>query len=215
VSNGISITRSALRRENAVQKPELHVVATATECARAVEIAALAKPDVAVVDVDLATEQDGGLVPSLINGGNTRVLVLSGSRDGRHELAILRNTVFARYGWDGYRKPWLRDYFHAQPWFKPNPKFTYKQLADVDRKNAHFIAVREQGLTSDELSRMSPGDRTRLMSGKDYILPLLLGILRNEASFRDAMGPLRVRLSQYCSLDADPGLAKALRRAIR
>src|SRR4051794_17011842 len=42
------------------------------------------------------------------------------------ELSILRNTIYARYGWDGYRKPWLRDYFHTQPWFKPNPKFSYK-----------------------------------------------------------------------------------------
>src|SRR5579871_6969556 len=51
------------------------------------------------------------------------------------ELSILRNTIYARYGWDGYRKPWLRDYFHAQTWFKANPKFSYKILTDVDRKN--------------------------------------------------------------------------------
>lgn len=70
------------------------------------------------------------------------------------ELLILRNTIYARYGWDGYRKPWLRDYFHAQPWFKPNPKFNYKQLSDVDRKNAHFIGVREQSLGSTELTHM-------------------------------------------------------------
>jgi hypothetical protein len=69
------------------------------------------------------------------------------------ELSILRNTIYARYGWDGYRKPWLRAYFHAQPWFKPNPKFTYKLLGDIDRKNAHFIGVREQSLTDVELAR--------------------------------------------------------------
>src|SRR5438128_1491476 len=60
------------------------------------------------------------------------------------ELAILRNTIYARYGWDGYRKPWLRAYFHSQPWFKPNPKFSYKLLSDVDRKNAHLVAIQEQ-----------------------------------------------------------------------
>ncbi len=69
------------------------------------------------------------------------------------ELSILRNTIYARYGWDGYRKPWLRAYFHAQPWFRPNPKFSYKLLADADRKNAHFIGVREQSLTDVELAR--------------------------------------------------------------
>src|SRR5690349_16879221 len=84
------ILLSGLQRLIDDQRPELHVVATATECAGALELAARAKPDVVVVDVDLATEKDGGLVPSLINGGNTRVLVLSGARDGRHELAILR-----------------------------------------------------------------------------------------------------------------------------
>jgi hypothetical protein len=70
------------------------------------------------------------------------------------ELSILRNTIYARYGWDGYRKPWLRDYFHTQPWFKPNPKFSYKLLSDVDKKNAHLIAAREQSLTSTALTRM-------------------------------------------------------------
>ncbi len=68
------------------------------------------------------------------------------------ELSILRNTIYARWGWDGYRKPWLRDYFHAQPWFKPNPKFTYKVLSDADRKNAHLIASQEQSLTDLDLS---------------------------------------------------------------
>jgi hypothetical protein len=70
------------------------------------------------------------------------------------QLSILRNTIFARYGWDGYRKPWLRAYFHSQPWFKANPHFTYKLLNDIDRKNAHFIAMREQSLTDVELRAM-------------------------------------------------------------
>src|SRR4026209_1590613 len=84
------IVLSGLQRLIDDEKPDLGVVATATACAGAVEIAAAAKPDVVVVDVDLATEKDGGLVPGLIHGRHTRVLVLSGSRDGKHELAILR-----------------------------------------------------------------------------------------------------------------------------
>jgi DNA-binding NarL/FixJ family response regulator len=71
------------------EKPELEVVATATEVAAALELAAATKPDVVVVDVELATDQDASLVPGLINGRNTRVLVLSGARDDKHELAIL------------------------------------------------------------------------------------------------------------------------------
>jgi hypothetical protein len=69
------------------------------------------------------------------------------------ELAILRNTIYSRWGWHHYRKPWLRDYFQAQPWFKPNPKFSYKLLSDVDRKNAHFIGTYESSLRSTELAR--------------------------------------------------------------
>jgi two-component system nitrate/nitrite response regulator NarL len=72
------------------EKPELEVVATATDVAAAQELAATAKPDVVLVDVELATEKDASLVPGLINGGTTRVLVLSGARDAKHELAILR-----------------------------------------------------------------------------------------------------------------------------
>src|SRR5262249_19001582 len=70
------------------------------------------------------------------------------------DLSILRNTIYARYGWDGYRKPWLREYFHSQPWFKANTKFTYKQLTEADRKNAHFVGVREQSFREDELQKM-------------------------------------------------------------
>ena len=84
------IVLSGLKRLIDDEKPALAVVGTATECARALEIAHSAKPDVVVIDVDLAIEKEAGVVPGLINGGNTRVLVLSGARDGKHELAILR-----------------------------------------------------------------------------------------------------------------------------
>jgi hypothetical protein len=85
-----------------------------------------------------------------------KVACPGGLLDGKslRELSILRNTIYARWGWDGYRKPWLRDYFHAQPWFKPNPKFSYKLLSEADRKNAHFIATREQSFTDVELKAL-------------------------------------------------------------
>ena len=84
------IVLSGLERLIDDEKPDLQVVATATECVAAVELAAAAKPDVIVVDVELATQQDAGVVPSLINGRNARVLVLSGARDDKHERAVLR-----------------------------------------------------------------------------------------------------------------------------
>src|SRR5262249_54033997 len=48
-----------------------------------------------------------------------------------------------RYGWDGFRKQWLHDYFHAQKWFKPNPAFSYKLISKADRENAHIIGSME------------------------------------------------------------------------
>jgi hypothetical protein len=73
--------------------------------------------------------------------------------DGKtlRELAILRNTIYARYGWDGYRKQWLHDYFHAQKWFKPNPSFSYKLISKADRHNAHVIGSMEASFTEAQL----------------------------------------------------------------
>jgi hypothetical protein len=95
------------------------------------------------------------LMPCKIEREGRTVVVCKGDllrNKTLRELSVLRNTIYARWGWDGYRKPWLRDYFHSQPWFKPNPKFTYKVLSDADRKNAHLIAAQEQSLTDGELS---------------------------------------------------------------
>jgi hypothetical protein len=62
------------------------------------------------------------------------------------ELAILRNTIFARYGWAGFRKTWLREHFQQQPWYKPDPKFTSKRLSKIDRENVELIAKAEMSL---------------------------------------------------------------------
>jgi hypothetical protein len=70
------------------------------------------------------------------------------------ELSLMRNTIFARYGWGGFRKPWVREYFQGQPWYRPDPKFSYKRLSKADQQNVHIIAVREQSFTERELFRM-------------------------------------------------------------
>jgi hypothetical protein len=59
------------------------------------------------------------------------------------ELSLLRNTIFARYGWARFRKRWLREHFQQQPWYKPNPKFSYQLLSEADRKNLALIARAE------------------------------------------------------------------------
>jgi len=73
------------------ENPDLGVVATATSCANAIELAERTAPDVIVLDAALAGENQAAVVPSLINGHHTRVLLLGSSgNDLTHEVAILR-----------------------------------------------------------------------------------------------------------------------------
>jgi hypothetical protein len=118
------------------------------------------------------------------------------------ELSIARNTIYARWGWDGYRKPWLRDYFHAQKWFKPNPKFSYKLLSEADRKNAHLIATREQSFTEDELRELREKVYARKPLGADDKVELGL-IDRSMGSFAlddDARDKAEGKLERILSL---------------
>ena len=60
-------------------------------CAAAIELAAETSPDVAVVDLDLGGENGAELIPRLMSGRGTRVLIFTGMRDSRmHETSILR-----------------------------------------------------------------------------------------------------------------------------
>ena len=67
------------------------------------------------------------------------------------ELSLLRNTIYARYGWAGFRKPWLREYFQQQPWYKPDPGFTHRRLTEVDRRNVALIALAEMGMRMEDM----------------------------------------------------------------
>jgi DNA-binding NarL/FixJ family response regulator len=72
------------------ERPNMEVVATATTCENAVELAEKTAPDVVVLDVDLLRE-DSEVIPALANRHAARVLVLSGARDGElHDAAVLR-----------------------------------------------------------------------------------------------------------------------------
>lgn len=73
------------------EKPRMQVIAKATSCAAAIETAMQLQPDVVVLDLDLAGEDGSEIIAGLVNGRNTRVLVLTGTRDGKmHETSILR-----------------------------------------------------------------------------------------------------------------------------
>ena len=72
------------------EQPDLGVVATATNCVTAVDVAHRAKPDVVVIDDKLAAEEEAAVVPELINGRNTRVLLLGAADNHSQEAALLR-----------------------------------------------------------------------------------------------------------------------------
>lgn len=73
------------------EKPRMEVVAKATDCATAIKLAGEACPHVVVLDLDLAGENGADIIPELINGAKTRVVVLTGMRDGKaRETSIVR-----------------------------------------------------------------------------------------------------------------------------
>ena len=73
------------------ERPAMHVVAKATSRAAALALAADARPDVVVLDLDLGGEDGLEIIPELIARGGTSVLVLTGLRDPRvAESAVVR-----------------------------------------------------------------------------------------------------------------------------
>jgi DNA-binding NarL/FixJ family response regulator len=72
-------------------KPGMEVVASALDCASAIELAGKVLPDVVVLDADLLRGDCPADIPTLMNGRNARVLLFSDVRDSMlHETAILR-----------------------------------------------------------------------------------------------------------------------------
>jgi len=68
------------------------------------------------------------------------------------ELALMRNTIYARAG-HGFRKKWLRDYFTAQPWYKPLAVDDNTKITKLDRANAALIAQAEESQKQPELKQ--------------------------------------------------------------
>jgi YARHG domain len=60
------------------------------------------------------------------------------------DLTLMRNVVYARAG-HPFRKQWLRNYFGAQPWYKPLPKDDNSKITALDRANVKQVAAAEVG----------------------------------------------------------------------
>lgn len=91
--------------------------------------------------------------------------------DGRtlRELSLMRNTIFARAG-NPFVKPWLDQYFRAQPWYVPAAKIDTSKLSAADRQNVTLISDRENGVSRDQLLAMRD---TAAASGDAVELSLL------------------------------------------
>ena len=85
------VVLAGLRRILEDEKPGLVVVGTAADCASAALLANKIKPDVVVLGSGVSLEDKYRLVQALINGRDTRVLLMSDPHHGKeHEAAILR-----------------------------------------------------------------------------------------------------------------------------
>jgi len=71
--------------------PRMEVVGKATSCAAALELARETAPDVVVIDPALGEENASDIIPQLVNGRGTRVVVWTGTPDcSAREDSILR-----------------------------------------------------------------------------------------------------------------------------
>lgn len=64
------------------------------------------------------------------------------------QLAILRNTIYAQYGYD-FKSNDLKQYFMQYKWYTINSKYSDSLLTDTDRANLQIIKSYENALTSN------------------------------------------------------------------
>lgn len=68
------------------------------------------------------------------------------------ELKIMRNEIFARYGYI-FKKEEMRSYFNAQRWYTPRYENVDGMLSDVEKKNIELIKRYESRLGNNDYSR--------------------------------------------------------------
>lgn len=68
------------------------------------------------------------------------------------ELDLVRNTIFALKG-HTFRKQWLRDYFKAQPWYRPAEAKNEVKPSARDQKNAEFVAKYAAGIPGEVIAK--------------------------------------------------------------
>ena len=62
------------------------------------------------------------------------------------ELKIMRNEIFARYGYVFKTKD-MKEYFGSQPWYRPSAADVTRKLTALEKKNVELIKRFEGGAT--------------------------------------------------------------------
>jgi hypothetical protein len=75
------------------------------------------------------------------------------------DLRVRRNTVFARHGRQ-FKSADLQKHFQAQPWYKPDPKFTMDRLTPRDTLEVQLIQdIESKAKAVQGLDQWAPGRR--------------------------------------------------------
>lgn len=130
--------------------------------------------------------------------------------DGRtlRELALMRNTIFARQG-HPFVKPWLNEYFRAQPWYTPKEKADLSGMTAYDRENVATITAAEQAFSRADLVRMRDElDQTHQTLEQRVEYALIAAALGEYAGNADVPAAQRNPLEDPTVLDGQLSLAQ-------
>lgn len=87
-----------------------------------------------------APPQDGRYLPGRYPEVSTREITYDEIR-GKHvwDVLVMRNEVYARYGYIFQQSRELRDYFNAQPWYSPRYTDVSGMLTPLEKQNVEFL----------------------------------------------------------------------------
>jgi DNA-binding NarL/FixJ family response regulator len=205
------IILSGLQRLIDDEKPEMAVVATATNCDAALEAAELLHPHVIVLDVGLV-EGDGAVIQKLIGAWDRRVLMLSADKGNKHEPAILRGAsgVVRKDDTPETLLKAIRKVNDGQLWLDRSTTgrlfvelSRHKHMVvDPGRQKIESLTTREQDVLRSLVSRPSADNKTLATN-----LHIAEHTLRNHLSrIYDKLGvPNRVELYLFAQRHGVPG----------
>jgi hypothetical protein len=87
-----------------------------------------------------------------------------------------------------------------------------RDLMAIAIKECGANAFREKKARYKAVFEHNKGDFMRCISGKSYIIPLIIDRCRALGSYKDNTDSLKVRLSKHCRLDVDGGLLRIIKK---